>query len=249
MPTATLAEPPSVDDPLGADSLGIDPSRLDDLSAEALMEWADHRFGDGLVMTTSFGIQAAVTLHLATRVRPNLPVVWIDTGYLPEETYRYADQLTNRLGLNLNLYQAEMSPAAMEARFGRLWETGLVEDLDLYDWVRKVEPLRRAMDDLQPTGWITGLRADQTDFRRTLQRVAWDGTRHKLMPILRWSQRDVYEYMTRHDLPQHPLWEKGYTTVGDWHSSRAATADDTDDRSTRFGGLKQECGIHLPGAA
>lgn len=246
MPTATAATPAS---PLSTTVLGADPGRLEDLSAAGLMEWADHRFGEGLVMTTSFGIQAAVTLHLATRVRPNVPVIWIDTGYLPEETYRYADQLTERLGLNLKTYQADMSPAAMESRFGRLWETGMVEDLDLYDWVRKVEPLRRAMDDLQPTGWITGLRADQTDFRQTLGRVAWDGLRHKLMPILRWSRRDVYDYMQRHDLPQHPLWEKGYTTVGDWHSSRAATAAAADDRSTRFGGLKQECGIHLPGAA
>lgn len=233
-------------DPLSVEALGIEPESLQNLSAEALMEWADHRFGEGLVMTTSFGIQAAVTLHLATRVRPDLPVLWIDTGYLPEETYRYADQLTDRLGLNLKVYQADLSPAAMEARFGRLWESGSVDDLDLYDWVRKVEPLRRAMEELQPTGWITGLRADQTDFRRSLGRVGWDGARHKAMPILDWSRRDVYEYMTRHDLPQHPLWEQGYTTVGDWHSSRPVGAADSDDRATRFGGLKQECGIHLP---
>lgn len=233
-------------DQLSAETLGIDPARLDGLSAEALLEWADARFGDGLVMTTSFGIQAAVTLHLATRVRPEMPVLWIDTGYLPTETYRYADQLTERLGLNLKVYQADLSPAAMEARFGRLWETNSVEDLNLYDWVRKVEPLRRAMEELEPTGWITGLRADQTDFRKTLGRVAFDGARHKVMPILNWSRRDVFEYMQKHDLPQHPLWEKGYTTVGDWHSSRAVTAGDADDRSTRFGGLKQECGIHLP---
>lgn len=231
-------------DPLSRATLGVEPSRLQNLSAEAFLEWADHRFDGGLAMTTSFGIQAAVTLHLATRVRPDVPVIWIDTGYLPPETYRYADQLAKRLKLNLKVYQAELSPAAMEARFGQLWETGLVEDLDLYDWVRKVEPLRRALEEIQPTGWITGLRADQTDYRRTLGRVTHDGVRHKLMPILNWSSRDVYEYMQRHDLPQHPLWERGYTTVGDWHSSRALTATDADERATRFGGLKQECGIH-----
>ena len=224
--------------------LGINQRLLQDLSAEAFMEWADSRFGDGLVMTTSFGIQAAVTLDLATRVRPNLPVVWVDTGYLPAETYRYADELTAQLGLNLHVYRADLAPSAMEDRFGRLWETGLVEDLDLYDWVRKVEPLRRAFEDLNPTAWITGLRASQTDFRRTLQRTAWDGTRHKLFPILHWSQKEVYEHMQRRGLPQHPLWEQGYTTVGDWHSSRPIEAADADARSTRFGGLKQECGIH-----
>ena len=236
-------------DPLSVDALGADPAQLQDLSAEALLEWAAHRFGDGLVMTTSFGIQAAVTLHLVSRVRPGTPVIWIDTGYLPEATYRYADQLSDLLDLNVKTYQADMSPAAMEARFGRLWETGSVEDLNLYDWVRKVEPLRRAMEDLEPTGWITGLRADQTNFRKSLGRVAWDGQRHKAMPILDWSSRDVYQYMQRHDLPQHPLWAEGYATVGDWHSSRPVSADDSSDRDTRFGGLKQECGIHLPGAA
>ena len=145
----------------------------------------------------------------------------------------------------MKVYQAELTPARMESQFGRLWETGLVEDLDLYDWVRKVEPLRRAFDELQPTAWISGLRADQTDFRKTLSRVTHNGERHKLHPILDWSARDVYRYMQEHDLPQHPLWEKGYTTVGDWHSSRAVAAGDADDRATRFGGLKQECGIHL----
>lgn len=232
-------------DPLSPALLGAEPGQLEALSAAGLMEWADHRFGDGLAMTTSFGIQSAVSLHLATRVRPDMPVVWVDTGYLPEETYRYADQLTDRLDLNVKVYQAELTPARMEAQFGRLWETGHVEDLDLYDWVRKVEPLRRALDDLAPTAWISGVRADQTDHRKTLPRVAHDGERHKLHPILRWSSRDVYRYMQEHDLPQHPLWERGYSTVGDWHSSRAVAASDADDRATRFGGLKQECGIHL----
>ncbi|MEN0111828.1 MAG: phosphoadenylyl-sulfate reductase [Planctomycetota bacterium] len=230
---------------LTADQTGLEFDRVEHLSAPAFMEWADHRFGDGLAMTTSFGIQSAVTLHLATRVRPGMPVIWIDTGYLPEETYRYADTLADRLGLNLHTYRAELSPAEMESRLGRLWETGLVEDLDLYDWVRKVEPLRRAMEDLRPTAWVTGLRADQTDHRRTLRRVEHDGERHKLAPILRWNARDVYRYQQEHDLPQHPLWERGYTTVGDWHTSRPLSATDADERSTRFGGLKQECGIHL----
>lgn len=235
--------------PLSHQGLGLPATKLADLSAPALMEWAGDRFGSGLMMSTSFGIQSAVTLHLATRVQPNIPVVWIDTGYLPAETYRYADDLIDRLGLNIKVYQAELTPAAMEARFGKLWETGSVDDLDLYDWVRKVEPMRRAMEELRPTAWISGLRAGQTDFRKSLDRVSHDGARYRVLPLLSWTTRDVYEYMQQHELPQHPLWEQGYTTVGDWHSSRAVGDGDADDRSTRFGGLKQECGIHLPGAA
>lgn len=236
-------------DRLAAGELGLPLAQLQDLSGPALLEWAGDRFGYGLMMSTSFGIQSAVTLHMATRVRPDMPVVWIDTGYLPKETYQYADQLADQLKLNLKVYQADLSPAAMEARFGKLWETGLVEDLDLYDWVRKVEPMRRAMDELRPTAWVSGLRADQTDFRKSLNRVSHDGARYRVLPILNWNSRDIYKYMVEHDLPQHPLWEQGYTTVGDWHSSRAVGEGDASDRATRFNGLKQECGIHLPGAA
>lgn len=235
----------SSSDPLSPDALGAPLATLESLSAEAFLEWAAARFGAGLATTTSFGIQSAVTLHLVSRVLPNAPVVWVDTGYLPAETHRYAEALTRRLGLNLRVYRADLAPPDMEARFGKLWETGHVEDLDLYDWVRKVEPLRRALEDLRPTGWVTGLRADQTDFRRTLGRVSFDGERHKLAPILSWTARDVYRYMERHGLPQHPLWERGYTTVGDAHSSRPLSPGDASDRATRFGGLKQECGIHF----
>jgi phosphoadenosine phosphosulfate reductase len=222
---------------------------LESISAAALMEWAADRFGSSLVVSTSFGIQSAVTLQLATRVFPEIPVVWIDTGYLPPETYRYADELTSRLNLNLQVYQSDISPARMEALHGRLWETGDLSDYQRYDDIRKVEPLTRAFDNLQPKAWISGLRAQQTDHRKTLSRVSADGTRQKVLPILHWTGRDVYQFMQKNDLPGHPLFEQGYSTVGDWHSSRPQSADDTDDRSTRFNGLKQECGIHLPSAA
>ena len=231
------------------DRSACESARLDSMSAAGLMEWAADRFGDSLAMSTSFGIQSAVTLRLATRVLPEIPVIWIDTGYLPAETYRYADELTTRLKLNLRVYQSAISPARMEALQGRLWETGDASDYQRYDDIRKVEPMRRALDEIQPTAWISGLRAQQTDFRKTLSRVAFDGQRHKILPILHWTSRDVYRFMVDNDLPQHPLFDKGYSTVGDWHSSRPPAAGDSDERATRFHGLKQECGIHLPEAA
>jgi phosphoadenosine phosphosulfate reductase len=213
------------------------------------MEWAADRFGDSLAMSTSFGIQSAVTLRLATRVLPKIPVIWIDTGYLPPETYRYADELASRLNLNLHVHQSAISPARMEALHGRLWETGNVADFQRYDDIRKVEPMQRALEQFQPKAWVSGLRAEQTDYRKTLSRVSFEGNRHKVLPILHWTSRDVYRFMQDNDLPQHPLFEQGYSTVGDWHSSRSLAADDSDERSTRFNGLKQECGIHLPDAA
>jgi len=230
----------------------VDPtncSALESLSASALLEWAADRFGGSLAVSTSFGIQSAVTLQLATRVLPEIPVIWVDTGYLPPETYRYADELATRLNLNLHVYQSAVSPARMEALHGRLWETGDVSDFQRYDDIRKIEPMSRALEQLQPKAWVSGLRAQQTDYRKTLSRVSSDGNRHKVLPILHWTSRDVNQFLKENDLPQHPLFERGYSTVGDWHSSRPPSAEDTNHRDTRFNGLKQECGIHLPNAA
>lgn len=214
--------------------------------AITLVKWARETFQDGLVMSTSFGIQAAVMLHLVTRVVPDIPVIWVDTGYLPAETYQFAEQLTERLKLNLKVYQSPLSPARMEALYGRLWEQDDVEALNLYDKLRKVEPMQRALTELRATAWLAGLRADQTSHRRTLRAVDAQSGRYKVHPILSWNSRDIYQYLNTYDLPYHPYFDLGYTTVGDWHSSRPLLATDENERDTRFRGLKQECGLHLP---
>jgi phosphoadenosine phosphosulfate reductase len=217
-----------------------------DADATDLVRWSYDTFGDGLVMSTSFGIQSAVMLHLVTQVVPDIPIIWVDTGYLPVETYRFAEELTNRLDLNLKVYQSPISPARMEALYGRLWDQHDIKALNRYDQIRKVEPMQRALLELGATAWLTGLRSDQTDHRKSLDRVGMQGGRYKVMPILKWTAKDVYKYLTEFDLPYHPLFDKGYVTVGDWHSSRPITAADSNERDTRFKGLKQECGLHLP---
>ena len=217
---------------------GADPQRL--------VEWAAETFGDGLVMSTSFGIQSAAMLHLATRAVPEIPVIWIDTGYLPPETYRFAAELTEKLELNLKVYQSPLSPARMEALHGQLWEREDLAALNRYHHLRKVEPMQRALRELGATAWLAGLRAEQTDHRRTLRRVDRQDGHYKLAPILGWTSRDVHAYLKVHDLPYHPLFDAGYATVGDWHSSRPPAAHDGHERDARFGGLTQECGLHLP---
>lgn len=220
--------------------------QLGDESAEKVIAWAENTFGDGLVMSTSFGIQAAVMLHLVTLIVPDIPVIWVDTGYLPAETYQFAQQLSDRLKLNLKVYQSSMSPARMEALYGRLWANKDIDSLNRYDNIRKVEPMQRALQELKATAWLAGLRSDQTNHRQTLQRIGKQGDRYKILPILHWSSKDVYEYLTAHDLPYHPFFDRGYVSVGDWHSSRPLMAGDNDERDTRFHGLKQECGLHVP---
>ncbi|MEM6363490.1 MAG: phosphoadenylyl-sulfate reductase [Planctomycetota bacterium] len=234
----------------GKTSVSNDHDEIDQvstLSAEDLVRWAVDRYGDRIAMTTSFGIQAAVMLHMVTRIKPDISVIWVDTGYLHTETYCYVKQLSKMLDLNLLTFQSNMSPAHMEAVEGKLWESEELSDLNRYDSIRKVEPLKRALQELNVEAWLTGLRRDQTDHRVTLPRLEPKAGRVKVYPLLNWSSKDVYEYRVAHGLPHHPLFAKGYQTVGDWHSSRAMTDDDSHERDTRFGGLKQECGIHLSG--
>ena len=238
----SAAEAISESGPGPASRIAVHPGSFEALP---LVEWASRRFGDGLVVSTSFGIQSAAMLHLATRVVPDIPVVWVDTGYLPPETYHFAEELTRRLDLNLRVFQADHSPARMEALHGRLWESDDPDALDRYDRMRKVEPMQRALRELQASAWLSGLRAEQTEHRRSLPRIGRQDDRMKILPILNWTSRDVHRYLKAHDLPYHPLFEQGFATVGDWHGSRALAPGDAHERDTRFGGRKQECGLHL----
>jgi phosphoadenosine phosphosulfate reductase len=217
---------------------------LADRDALSVIQWAGETFGDGLVMSSSFGAQSALLLHLATRVKPDIPVIFIDTGYLFPETYQFAEQLTDRLNLNLQVYRPRYSAAWLEAKFGKLWEqgeTGMREYLE----IAKVEPMQRALDELGVSAWLAGLRAEQTDHRASLRKVESQDGRYKVHPVLNWTTKDLHDYFKAYDLPYHPLYYQGYASIGDVHSTRPITAEQS-DRDGRFGGLRQECGLHLP---
>lgn len=220
--------------------------KLADQEASQIVQWAAATFEDGLVMSTSFGIQSAVMLHLVTQIVPDIPIIWVDTGYLPPATYHFAEELTERLKLNLQVYQSHLSPARMETLYGKLWQEDNLEALNLYDYLRKIEPMQRALKELNATAWLAGLRRDQTNYRQQLQVINRQGEQYKILPILSWNSRDIYYYLQEHNLPYHPLFDRGYVTLGDWHSSRPLMANDLNERSTRFRGIKQECGLHLP---
>jgi len=218
-------------------------ARLETWSAEQRVEWALDALPDNHALSSSFGAHSAAILHLVTRKSPRIPVILIDTGYLFPETYRFADTLTERLGLNLKVYRPEIGIAWMEARYGRLWEQGL-EGIEQYNRLRKVEPMRRALDDLHVRGWFAGLRRAQSSTRSQVSPLELRNGRWKLHPIVDWSDRDVWQYLSRHDLPYHPLWERGYVSVGDVHTSAPLQAGQSAE-DTRFFGLKRECGIHV----
>ena len=206
------------------------------------VKWAIENLPASHVMSSSFGAQAAVSLHLITRVKPDIPVILIDTGYLFPETYRFIDELTDRLKLNLHVYRAALSPAWQEARYGQRWNQGL-EGLNAYNEENKVEPMRRALRELGANTWFAGLRRKQSASRANIPFLDWAGGRWKVHPIADWTDRDVHYYLKEHDLPYHPLWEKGYLSIGDVHSTRPIHEVDAIEQ-TRFFGLKRECGIH-----
>jgi phosphoadenosine phosphosulfate reductase len=219
---------------------------LAEATPEDVVRWAADRFGNRLVLTSSFGVESAATLHLVTRVLPEVPVLLVDTGYLFPETYRFAEELRQRLDLRLHVFAPEMTAARFEALYGKLWEEG-PEGEARYLQMRKREPLERALQAFEARAWIAGLRAEQTDYRAGLRRVEEQDGRHKIHPILPWSKRDLHAYMKAHDLPYHPLYHQGYASVGDVHSS-FPIPDPRSERG-RFLSGRQECGLHLPGSA
>jgi phosphoadenosine phosphosulfate reductase len=216
--------------------------RLASLDARGRVQCALEHFPGRHVMTSSFGAQAAVSLHLLTREAPDLPVVLLDTGYLFPETYRFIDELTERLQLNLQVYRSRLSPAWQEARYGQRWLQG-IDGLESYNRDNKVEPMLRAMQELDAGTWFTGLRRVQADTRAATPFVQYLDGRFKVCPIADWTDRQIYQYLKANDLPYHPLWEKGYVSIGDTHSTRSLHEVDSID-DTRFFGLKRECGLH-----
>ncbi|AFL73415.1 phosphoadenylyl-sulfate reductase [Thiocystis violascens] len=225
-----------------ADFIASANGHLSGLSARERVAWAMDQLPGKHMLSSSFGVQAAVMLHLVTSVAPRIPVVFVDTGYLFPETYRFVDELTERLDLNLHVYRSPLSSAWLEARHGKLWESGL-DGIEHYNRLNKVEPMRQALKELEVGSWFAGLRRDQSNSRREVPVLASKDGRFKIHPIVDWRDRDVYRYLKRHDLPYHPLWEQGYVSVGDVHTTRRLEPGMLAEE-TRFFGLKRECGLH-----
>jgi phosphoadenosine phosphosulfate reductase len=211
-------------------------------SARERIEWALESLSGEHALSSSFGAQSAVALHLATRVRADLPVILVDTGYLFPETYTFIDDLTHRLQLNLHIARPDPGRAWTLASVDKLRELG-ADGIDRYNKVHKVEPMQRALKELGVRTWIAGLRRDQASTREHTQFLELKDGRWKLHPLADWSDRDVGLYLNQHRLPYHPLWDQGYVSIGDVHSTRRWEPGMSEE-DTRFFGIKRECGLH-----
>ena len=216
---------------------------LEQKTALERIEFAAENLPSNYSIASSFGAQSAVSLHMITQVMPKIPVILIDTGYLFPETYQFVDQLAEALDLDVHVYQSTMSPAWQEARYGKLWEKD-TRALNEYNQRNKVEPMDRALTELEVGTWFAGLRREQSKSRHELPIVQTFKDRVKVHPIIDWSNRDIHQYLQKHHLPYNPLWEKGYVSIGDKHSTKPLTLG-LSEEDTRFGGSQRECGLHV----
>jgi phosphoadenosine phosphosulfate reductase len=169
---------------------------------EGLTAWA-LGLGKRAFCSSSFGPFSAVTLHMATRVQPDIPVVWIDSGYGTRAMYRFVDEITALLKLNLHIVRPRRSRSHREAADGPLPEVGSPDHAAFTEEV-KLEPFDRAIRELKGEVWITGIRAEETDERARTEPVtrARNGI-IKVAPVLRWNARQMHEYLKRHQLPNN----------------------------------------------
>jgi len=194
-------------------------------------------------VTSSFQAEDVVVLHMVRELLPNVPVLFLETGYHFPETLAYRDRMAAEWNLNLVNVMPEHTVAEQESAFGILYQTAP----DRCCGLRKVEPLFRS---LAPFGvWVTGLRRQQSKSRANLQleesfALPTGHTLAKLSPLAEWSTRDVWLYAGAHDIPLLPLYDLGYTSIG-CAPCTSLPFDPNDPRSGRWSGRKLECGIHL----
>jgi phosphoadenosine phosphosulfate reductase len=198
-------------------------------------------FAGQIALSSSFGADSAVLLHMVAQIDPDLPVLFLDTQRHFMQTEQYRDDLVERLKLtNLKIVRPDEDEARAEDADNRLYARSTDACCDL----RKVRPLERA---LRPyAAWISGRKRHQAATRAALPVVEFDATHYKVNPLARWSQDDIEAYFKLHALPEHPLVEQGYGSIGCWPCTQPSH-DPDNLRAGRWAGLdKIECGIHRP---
>src|SRR5262245_7279775 len=217
-----------------------------------IVDWGVKEFGDGLVMSSSFGAESAVLIHMVTRILPRAKVVFVDTGFLFPETHSFMEELRHRFDLNVWVYRTQHDPIAY-LREANESDPAHRRDVTRCCAINKNEPFERAMRQLRPTAWLRGIRRHQGESRASKQIVEWSQRYacYAVSRLMNWSRRDMYDYMNQHDLPYHPLFEKGYASIGCNPVSCTRPLQIGEDmRAGRWAGTsKAECGLHLENGA
>ncbi len=211
------------------------------MARELLAEMIRNEFPGRIALVSSFGIEAAVLLHMVASVEPATPVLFLETGKLFGETLRYRDELIRRLDLSdVRTIRPDAARVNAEDGDGLLWQ----RDPDRCCAIRKVEPLARALDGFE--AWINGRKRYHGGARADIPVIEADSGRIKINPLAAWGPEHIAAYFEAHDLPPHPLAADGFRSIGCMPcSDRARSGEDA--RAGRWRGrAKTECGIHLP---
>lgn len=209
-----------------------------------VIQWAVAQFGNGLVIGSGFGKDGLVMLDIARKIRPDIPVLFLETGCHFAETLQFRDRLRHDWNANIVDVRPELSPAELEARYGA---DLFARDPDRCCALRKVEPLQRALRGRR--AWMTGLRRSQHAGRGQTSVVEWQeltagGGLFKVNPLAGWSLAQVEAYLDEHHLPRHPLWAQGYPSVGCAPCTSPVTTGEAERAGRWRGRGKVECGIH-----
>ena len=213
--------------------------RLAAMAPEDVLRWTAETFGPEVAASSSFQTQSVPLLHMISRACPQLPVMFLDTGFHFPETIAFRDRLVGELGLNLQVLHCRIPRDAFMRCYGTLYRS----DPDLCCYLNKVEPLARAL--AGKAAWVAGIRRDQTAARRTTRILERGGDGiYKVSPLAAWTSANVDAYIREHGLPVHPLTSHGYPSIGCKPCTRAI-APSADERAGRWAESdKTECGIH-----
>jgi phosphoadenosine phosphosulfate reductase len=210
--------------------------RAEELSAAELVQELVARFGDRLALACSFQKEETVLLDLLFTAAPGARVFALDTHHLFPETYAHWREVEERYGIEIEAF-AGPTPEEIAAKHGeKLWET----KPDLYLSLAKLEPLARALGDLDC--WITGIRREQSPTRASAPKLGWDAAHElwKASPLADWSDDDCWAYIRERGLPYNALHDQGYASIGDTHSTLPG-----EGREGRWAGSdRTECGLH-----
>lgn len=211
------------------------------LSAIELIKHSYQVFDNKLIATTSFGATSGVIIHLIYMLRLPIKIIYINTGYLFQETINYIEQLKN---IYKEIEFIELKPSISKEEFSKRFGNNLPQtNPDLCCRINKIEPFAKYLKENGIKAWIAGLRSEQTDYRKGLHKITkTEKGYYKVCPILTWTSKEIYYYMKKNSIPFHPLYEIGYTSIGCEPCTDLPTSD---ERSGRWKGKsKKECGLH-----
>lgn len=210
--------------------------------ALSVLRWTYEQYGDQVVYACSFGIEGIVLIDLIQQVKPDAAIVFLDTNLHFKETYETIAKIKERFPtLQIEMKTPKLSVEEQEEKYGAvLWE----RDPNSCCGMRKIEPLREALS--KGKAWISGLRREQSPTRQHVQFINQDHKFHsiKICPLIHWTNKEIWRYVYKHNLPYNPLHDNGYPSIGCEKCTRPVEVGG-DSRAGRWAGkLKTECGLH-----